>query len=357
MNPSTPTSRLTLGELWSRLSSENLVSGELPSIALPPEPAPLFGRVLMGFLGWLSGVFLLLSMAAPFYAIFDSVGAFWVIGVILLFAAWKLFAASKHTEFVEHFAQSLSVAGQLALVVALFNLIDLWSGRSSTVIVALFCLALQAALLLLIPHRMHRFMSSLFALCAIAVLFLEAKVEFLFPAFVAATAAIIWLNESGNLAMRRDALLRPIGYAAWAILIFVCAVGFADFLRERGATQLYRSVALAIVFLAVVAFVTMRATTVVRASAVIGALALSAAAFAAPGLIACAIAFVLAYVRGHARASVLALFAAACYLFAYYYQTETSLMQKAISLAMVAAALAFSAFVVSRFKLSSENTK
>lgn len=356
MKASSSPTRLTLGELWSKLASENLVRGDLPAISLPPEPAPLFGRILMGSLGWLSGVFLLLSMAAPFYAIFDSTGAFWLIGAILLFAAWKLFAASKHTEFVEHFAQSLSVAGQLSIVVAFFNLMDLWSGRFSAAIVALFCLALQAALLLLIPHRMHRFMSSLFALCAIAVLFLEAKVEFLFPAFVAATAAIIWLNESSNLATGRDALLRPIGYAAWAILIFVCAVGFFEFLRERGGTQLHRSVGLAIVFLAVVVFVTIRANAAVRASAVIGALALSAAAFAAPGLIACAIAFELAYARGHAKASVLALFAAACYLFAYYYQTETSLMQKAISLAMVAAALAISAYVVSRFNLSAENS-
>ncbi|TAG77511.1 MAG: DUF4401 domain-containing protein [Burkholderiales bacterium] len=357
MNASSTSHRLTLGALWSKLSSENLVRGDLPEIALPPEHAPVVGRVLMGFLGWLSGVFLLISMAAPFYAIFDSVGAFWVIGSILLYVAWKLFTVSKHTEFLEHFAQSLSVAGQLSILVAFFSLMDKWSGRGALVIVALFCLALQTGLLLLIPHRMHRFMSSLFALCAIAVLFYEAKVEYLFPAFVAAAATVIWLSETQNLATQRDSLLRPVGYAAWAILIFVCAVGFADFIRERGTTPGYRSAALAVVLLAVVFYLTKRAKASSRGASLLGALSFSAAAFAAPGLIACAIAFVLAYARGHIRASALALVAAACYLVGYYYQINTTLMQKAVSLAFVAAILAISAFVVSRLNFASENAQ
>jgi hypothetical protein len=357
MKTSMSSSRLTLSELWSKLSAENRVTGDAPNIKLPPEPAPLFGRVLMGFLGWLSGVFLLFSIAAPFYAVFDSVGAFWVIGAILLFAAWKLFALAKHTEFVEHFAQSLSVAGQLSILAAFVSLIDGFSGRNTIVSVALFCLLLQAALIFLIEHPMHRFMSSLFALCAIGVLFYDARIEYLFPGCVAAIAAVIWLSESTNLASGRDSLLRPIGYAAWVLLIVVCAVAFADLLRQRDAGPLYRTGVLACVLLAVVFQLTSRANTARRATALIGALAFAGAAYAAPGLIACAIAFLLAYARGHARASLLALLAAACYLVAYYYQTNTTLMQKSISLSLVAAALAASAFVVSRINLRSEDTK
>lgn len=350
-------STISVGELWVKLRSERLVEGDAPQLAaLGPTP-PIIGRVLMGFLGWLSGVFLLLSLGVPLYFVFEFGGSYLLIGGALVFLAWKLFAAAKQTEFLEHFAQSLSVAGQIALVVAFVSLVYDKLNHASSVGVALYCLALQIGLLFLIENRMHRFMSSVFAFCAIAVLFYEMKIEYLFPALLALIATVIWLSEANILASGRDALLRPVGYAAWTLLLVVCAIAFAEFFRERQATHAYRAIALATIWIAVVFQISGRANAQMRGAALIAALAFAAASYAAPGLIACAIAFVLAYARGHARASVVALFAAACYLVAYYYQTSSTLLQKSISLSLVAIALAVAAFVVSRLAINSENEK
>jgi uncharacterized membrane protein len=204
---------------------------------------------------------------------------------------------------------------------------------------------------------MHRFMSAVFAFCAIAVICFELKIEYVFPAVLATIAAVIWLSEAEILQSGRDSLIRPVGYAAWGLLLLVCAVAFAEFFRERNATYLYRSVPLAMVWIAVVFHLSRNATPVVHIGGVVAAVVIAAASYAAPGLIACAIAFALAYSRGHGRASALATLAAACYLVTYYYQTTTTLLQKSMSLALVAIALAVAAFVVSRLNTESERMK
>jgi len=131
-------------------------------------PAPLTSArpwyigLLLGASGWLAGGFLLVFVAMLFHP--DTAGAAAVSGVVLLAAAWGLFKADPDGAFVSQLALALSFAGQCLVLFAMVE------GTHALVAVAAAAFVLQAAMLGLMPNRLHRLMSALFALIAWALM-------------------------------------------------------------------------------------------------------------------------------------------------------------------------------------------
>lgn len=190
---------------------------------------PIAISLLLGASGWFAGLFLLVFVGALFRP--DSAPQAAVCGVVLLAAAWGLFKVADDGAqlFVAQLALALSIAGQCLMLFAL-------SGRAHGIVaVAQAALVLQVVLALVMPNRLHRTLSTLFACIAWALTVRFALVgtpEFGWssrapqrplPSSVAAIAAWLvawlpivgalgWMIHRGAASMpaRRLALVEPI---------------------------------------------------------------------------------------------------------------------------------------------------
>ena len=127
---------------------------------------PLAISLLLGASGWVAGLFMLFFIGSLFRP--DGPGQAGVTGAVLLAAAWGLFkvdrdGASSATAFVAQLALALSIAGQCLIVFAISDHAD------SLARIASAALLLQAVLALVMPNRLHRTLSTLFACIAWAL--------------------------------------------------------------------------------------------------------------------------------------------------------------------------------------------
>jgi len=123
---------------------------------------PWYIGLLLGASGWLAGGFLLVFVAMLFHP--DTAGAAAVSGAVLLAAAWGLFQVDRDGAFTSQLALALSFAGQCFVLFAMVE------QRQSLAVVAGAAFMLQATMLLVMPNRLHRLMSALFALIAWALM-------------------------------------------------------------------------------------------------------------------------------------------------------------------------------------------
>jgi len=124
---------------------------------------PLAIGLLLGASGWIAGLFLLAFVGMLFRP--DDALQAALCGAVLLGAAWGLFQVDKDGPqvFVGQFALALSIAGQCLMLYAM-------SGRAHGIVaVANAALLLQIVLALVMPNRLHRTLSTLFACIAWAL--------------------------------------------------------------------------------------------------------------------------------------------------------------------------------------------
>lgn len=124
---------------------------------------PLAISLLLGASGWFAGIFLLVFVAVLLRP--ESAGQAAVAGSVLLAAAWGLFMVAHDGEqvFVAQLALPLSIAGQCLVLYAATR------HASGIAPIAGAALALQAVLTLVMPNRLHRTLSTLFATIAWAL--------------------------------------------------------------------------------------------------------------------------------------------------------------------------------------------
>ena len=124
---------------------------------------PLAISLLLGVSGWVAGIFVLCFVAVLFQP--HSAGQAAVAGAVLLAAAWGLFMADRDGQsiFVAQIALALSIAGQVLAIYAM-------SSRAHGIApIAAAALVLQTVLAVVMPNRLHRTLSTLFATIAWAL--------------------------------------------------------------------------------------------------------------------------------------------------------------------------------------------
>ena len=133
------------------------------TIADHTSERPLAISLLLGVSGWVAGLFMLAFVALLFQPTDASQAA--VSGAVLLAAAWALFKVDGDGAqvFVAQLALALSIAGQCLMLYAM-------SEHSHGIApIAAAALVLQCALALVMPNRLHRTLSTLFATIAWAL--------------------------------------------------------------------------------------------------------------------------------------------------------------------------------------------
>ena len=226
------------GALLVELQGRGLAAADATVVAREPEHSrPWFIGLLLGIAGWIAGICLLIFVVMAFKVGSGDSGMF--VGPVLLVAAWGLFRLDRDGAFVSQLALALSIAGQVAVVFALSEGIF----RARTIEAPSFiAFAMQLALVVAMPNRLHRAMSTLFACLAWAVFVRYAlshpfetrymggdarEVSRPLAAWmftwlpVAAALAAVVIKESAWMAAGRQAIMRPLATG----LIVALAVG------------------------------------------------------------------------------------------------------------------------------------
>lgn len=148
-------------QLRDELVRRRLLGTASTAALLPSPERPWFISVLLGTTAWLAGLFMLSFIWMLFTP--RTAGAYAVCGLILLAAAFGLYAADRAGAFFGQLALTLSIAGQLAIVFAAHE-----TTHSATATAA-FTMALQLLLLFVMPNRLAKLIAAFFACCAWAL--------------------------------------------------------------------------------------------------------------------------------------------------------------------------------------------
>lgn len=147
----------SMEELIEILRTRGTIPADAEAFA-PPMDRPWFVTIVLGGAGWLAGIFVLLFVMMLFSP--DSAPSYTFAGFILLASAYGLYAADRDSAFFDQLALALSMAGQFSIAAAAAELTN--SPAQITAII----LALQCALLLLMPNRFARAIAAFFACLA-----------------------------------------------------------------------------------------------------------------------------------------------------------------------------------------------
>lgn len=101
----------TYSDFISLLKTRGVIPEKAPPVQNPDRP--WFVALLQGAAGWLAGIFLLTFIGLIFRP--ESTGAIFILGGLLLIAAWALYRADRDAVFLDQLALAISIAGQFAV--------------------------------------------------------------------------------------------------------------------------------------------------------------------------------------------------------------------------------------------------
>ena len=154
----------------SSVTTEALTSAlvERGALGHSPEPPPSRGNdrpwfvsTLLGVAGWLAGIFVIVLIEALFHP--EKATGFGIFAVVLLPAAFGLYAADRDNAFFDQLALAFSIAGQIAATVALAE------ATKSAAMTAGGVAVLQCFLLAVMPNALARSIAAFFACVAWAL--------------------------------------------------------------------------------------------------------------------------------------------------------------------------------------------
>jgi hypothetical protein len=152
------------------ITAEALAASLAERGALDPRAAPLpqragerpwFISMLMGMAGWLAGIFVVVLVEVIFEP--QRAAGHGIIAVVLLPAAFGLYAADRGGAFFDQLALAFSIAGQIAATVAIAD------ATSSAALTAGSVAVMQCLLLAVMPNALARSIAAFFACIAWAL--------------------------------------------------------------------------------------------------------------------------------------------------------------------------------------------
>ncbi len=324
-------------ELETRLRDEGLLA---PGAVLP-EPAaaahaPWYTRLMLGFAGWLAGVFLVGFFAGTFVLLFKDGAGMLVLSALLIGAAVLVDRKARGGEVVGQLALALSMAGQAFFV---FGLAQLIPGRRDELFVPWAFAGLQVFLFVAMRGYLHRCIAAILGAAAIHYALGKVGLNSAAASGLALACAWIWAREPRW-------RIRPESEAysalAWGLSLALVAWSLPDLfpgvLGRKGSRTL-EAAGYAMGLLVYVVAITEGRTLRARAAAVAGALLLAAAAYRAPGISAAALVLLAGIGTGQRSLAALGIVGMLGYLGVYYYQIDQTLLTKAATRAVTGAVL------------------
>lgn len=330
-------------ELWERLRTAGLVTGDLPSAAA----SPWYVRVMLGIAGWIGACFILGFVGAGFAMVLRSAGAAAAAALACCCGAYAIFRLASKGDFAGQFGLATGLTGQALLGVAIFQ----WVGTEDMLGYLVFFIV-EAALTLFMPNFVHRICTTLGAVTALSLALAQAGLHGLALPLIAAGCALVWRGELRFAA--RVSLWQPLGYGlALGVLqgatTFFLGGELTYLFHGSGGGWLQKHAAetgttlVALVFLAVAVDI-LRQLEIDPAgkegiALIMCSLLFLAVSFPAHGLAAAALILVLGFAGGNRILFGLGLLALASFQSHYYYQMKETLLFKSMILGATGALL------------------
>ncbi|MDH4163789.1 MAG: DUF4401 domain-containing protein [Nitrospirota bacterium] len=347
-------SALTTEQLWDRLAEKKLVAGEMPPAG--EQHSPWFVRVMLGFAGWIGALFLLGFMGAALSFVMRSGTASLVTGIIVCAGAAVIFRLAQEKDFAVQFGLATSFAGQALFIFGLFETVH-WRGGFGYVSVAVF----EAVLAAVVANEIHRAATAFAAAVSLSLALWWYGVPSLAPAFITVAFAVIWLSEFSW--ADRGSVLRPVGYSLVLAALYCNGAllmhgyswmpgrGISSPMLSRLSSWTGSLVAIS-VFLYTVYHLARREGFGIKdrpaQAALLAVTVIALTSFKAPGIAAGLVVVLLGYANANRVLTGLGLFSLIAYLSLYYYQLQTTLLVKSLSLIATGLVLLTARFALNR---------
>ena len=217
-------------DLWQQLQDSGIVTGEMPN-TVDMEVTPWYVRVLQGFTGQFAAVFLLLFVLSLFKDFVKQEEVAFVLGLVLIGAAYAVFRQLS-TAFAGQFGLMLSFTGHALCLFAVHRSLE---NSSTWLMIAI----IEAVLVWVIPHFLHRFFSCYAAASALVIASIKLPILWLMPSLTMIAVILLWLHEAKWLT--QSARFRPIAYAFTFVAIqmhSIFSLGYAAVFKAAEGREL-----------------------------------------------------------------------------------------------------------------------
>ena len=344
---------MTPAQQWQSWFDAGLVrDAQLPVPTGGADSSPWYIRLILGICGWLGGLLLLVFIGFAWFSTMEETGI-GLVGVVLIAVAYGIYRVAK-SELGDQFALALSLAGQIAIGVALFD------GKEVSHVWACFGVgALQLILMWVMPNPVHRSLSALFAMTALDMGFFVRGLPSPLPVVAAWLTATFWMDES-RWQLRLGERFVPIATGVTlAGLLGLAPFAFHEFSfffdtvgGELPPSLWYLFRVLPVVGALVWVWAVWRWTEQVawrlRAPALVLSLLMAVAGWWMPGMSLGLLVLLLGFARGRPALMGLGAAAGLVHLSMFYYSLASTLLVKSISLVVLGVVLLLAGWALPR---------
>lgn len=227
-----PHTQYNAQELATLLNQKGINTLEQESEDSPQSP--WYVKTIAIISGWLAALCVFIFLAISLHDLLEKEGLVLVLGLACVTLSFFLFR-SKPSDFIEHAAITVSLVGQLMILIDAARILD--SSATNPVNWALM-LAFHLLLLVLIPNNIHRYLSAFFASLTLAVLFANLSLSSWFAPISLLIIAMILLNEFKLLSIgeKRHNILSILAYSL--CIQFLLPNVYATYVRWFSENQL-----------------------------------------------------------------------------------------------------------------------
>ena len=332
-------------ELYGRLAAEGYTTQrEAPRIASPAPGGIWYTRVMLGFAGWIAGLFLVGFFAGTFVMLMRTPSAMLALGLGLCVAAVVIDRYARGGDVIPQVALAIGLAGRTLYALGVAGL----AGSSDHLVAAWAVVALEVVLFVALKSSLHRVLGVMVAAAALYFALHKVGAAGAASLILATSLAFLWGDEGW---WRTDRRLHEGGAAlAWGLAIVVVLWPLPSFfLREaKDASRLLETAGYAAGLLLLVWKISQSMGGRAGKGAGLAMLAvvvLTLAAHRAPGVVAGSLVLLAGLASGRPALAAWGAMGVVGYLSVFYYQLDQTLLAKSASLAAAGAMLLAGRFV------------
>jgi hypothetical protein len=290
-------------------------------------------QAAVGISAWIAALFII-GFIVSGVILTQSALAYSITGLIFCAAAVGVKHLFSRSIFAGQLTLAISLAGQGLFVAGVYL------GTESLLATCLITILMEAALILLYPGKLHRFISALILLGAILTL-LYAEWEMyeathLLVILLMSLAILIWHEDTYFVTLGLHPLSRPLGYAATLTLfglLLPSVIYQLNYVKYWWISTLGLLVATLILFIFLIpGRGSLNFSLTVTAATAGGVVILGLITWQTPGILASLTLLLLGFWRGHRLVWGLAVAFLAFFIAAFYYNLTLSLYEKSLIL-------------------------
>lgn len=337
--------------LWNKLVNAKLVQGPPPKMEEPESP--WYIKLLLALSGWIASLFLLGFVAVAFSDIFENSFTSFIAGGLMIAGAFAILQIPKN-EFLQHLMLAVSLAGQALMVWG----IAVDSTQDNLVYVWGLITVMQLLLAILMPDFVHRVWSAFAAAIAFSMTMQLLQLPYLNNCIILFLACWLVLNEFHFPEQIRKfqaisyglilALIPLKGSALFPSQSFSWLIGSSETIDPPWLDELFLALTMFYLVFKLLQRFSKPMFTVFSISTLFTTLLLCVLSMQAQGISVAMAIMLLGFSVSNRILLGLGICSLLFYISTYYYQMQTSLLDKSITLVIIGSVLLIVRYLILR---------